>query len=297
MNYLKLRSLVVSVALVISTIVAFADNNYKVISTSKLKVQKLPSTSSTVIGSLVGGQAIEVVSIDKGWAKVKLKNGFGYVSTKYIAPLSAKPSTGTRPKKTAQPTSKGYSSVKAKPRYIVKKKEENPTFLHYTDIYLSARAGVGHSNFIWDNGNVNGSLAYSLDVVAQLYLKEAISFIPENWYSEIAIGYEKKGAAKFDMNYIRTQICPIGFKLPELPYDIFVKGGVSISYPVNDFRKWKSDLQFGAVLGAQLDWEQFSVGCSLSYDFTEVSSACGQNLYNFAVLGTVSYKLKKINAF
>lgn len=296
MNYLKLRSLLLSIALIISTIVAFADNNYKVVSTSRLNVRKLPSASGAVIGSLVGGQEIEVVLINKGWAKVKYKNGFGYVSTKYIAPLLAKSSTDTRLNKPAQPASIGYSFEKVNTGVVVEKKDNNQTFFHYADIYFSGQAGVGFSSFTWNNGNVNGTLAYSLDALFQLYFTKQLNIIPENWYSEVALGYEKKGAAKFDMSYIHTRICPFGYIIPVEPFNLIVKGGVAISYPLNDLNeRWKANLQLGAIVGAHVDWEQFSFGCNISYDITKVSYDCGQKLNNIAAFGTISYKFKKIN--
>ena len=295
MNYLKLRSLVLSIALIISTIVAFADNNYRVVSTSRLNVRKSPSTGA-VIGSLASGQEIEVVSIDKGWAKVKYKNGFGYVSSKYIAPLLTKSSTNIPLNKKAQSASNGYSFEKVNTGFVVEKKVENTTFFHYTDIYLSAQAGVGFSSFSWNNGSVNGTLAYSLDVLAQVYFTKQLNVIPENWYSEVAFGYEKKGAAKFDMSYIHTRICPFGCKIPLEPFNLIVKGGVALSYPLNDLNeRWKANLQLGAVVGAHVDWEQFSFGCNISYDISKVSYDCGQKLHNIAAFGTISYKFKKIN--
>lgn len=296
MNYLKLRSLVLLIALVISTIVAFADNNYKVISASRLNVRKAPSTGA-VIGSLVSGQEIEVVSIDKGWAKVKYKNGYGYVSAKYIAPLLTKTNTNSQLNNIKQPTSNGYSFEKVNTGFVVEKNNNhNQTLFNYADIYLSGQAGVGFSSFTWNNGNVNGTLAYSLDVLIQLYFTKQLNIIPENWYSEVALGYEKKGAAKFDMSYIRTQICPFGYKIPVDPFNIIVKGGMALSYPLNDLNKrWKANLQLGAIVGAHVDWEQFSFGCNLSYDISKVSYDCGQKLNNIAAFCTISYKFEKIN--
>ena len=299
MKYMKLRSFVLLVALVISTLVVFADNNYKVISSSRLNVRKTPSIKGLVLGRFESGQEIEVVLIDKGWAKVKFKDGFGYVSDKYIAPLLTKEKTETKVNNTVQPNKKPYSFERVDNSYTKKDSPENIfTLLENVDIYLSAQAGAGYSNFIWNNGKVNGALSYSLDIVAQLYFTKTVGSIPENWYSEVALGYERKGAAKFGMDYIRTQICPLGYKIDVTPFNVIVKGGLSMGYPLNDFNdRWKANFQVGAVCGTQIDWEQFSVGLNLSYDFTEVSSDCGQKLNNIAVIGTIAYKFKNIKGF
>ncbi len=68
-------------------VAALAGNNYKVISSSRLNVRKSPSASATVLGTFNSGQQIEVLSINKGWAKVKYNGKTGYVSKEYITPL------------------------------------------------------------------------------------------------------------------------------------------------------------------------------------------------------------------
>ena len=68
-------------------VVAFAENNYKVTSSSCLNVMKSPSTSSAILGTFESGQQIEGVSISNGWAKVRYNGKTGYVCDKYITPL------------------------------------------------------------------------------------------------------------------------------------------------------------------------------------------------------------------
>ena len=145
---------------------------------------------------------------------------------------------------------------------------------------------------MWNKGNVNGTISYSVDIAAQLYLNDNIAFIPKDWYSELSLGYDKKGAAKYDMNYVHAQICPFGYKFDFSPLSLVVKGGALLSCPLGKFGdRWRSNFQAGAVCGVQVEWKQLSVGCRFSYDITEVSSSCGQKLNNYAILGTISYKL------
>lgn len=290
---MKLRSLLLIMTLVLSTFVTFADNNYKVISTSRLNVRKSPSTTDIIIGKFQSGQEIEVISIQNGWAKVIFNNKIGYVSEKYIVPLYKKnndPKTKVQTKKS--PTV--LEIINNTETYSNKKIGNKLSFLDNTDLYLSVQGGFGYSKYLWNNGKVNGTMSYSLDIIAQLYLKKEIGFIPENWYSELALGYDKKGAAKFDMSYVHAQIYPFGYKFDQTPMDLIVKGGMSLSYPLGDFGdRWNSDLQVGVICGAQIEWKQISIGCNIAYDFTEVSPDCGQKLNNLAILGTISYKLIK----
>lgn len=65
-------------------IVTFAENNYKVTSSSPLNIREEASSNSNVLGTFNSGSFIEVISIKKGWAKVKYNEGFGFVQAQYI---------------------------------------------------------------------------------------------------------------------------------------------------------------------------------------------------------------------
>ncbi|MGM9532775.1 SH3 domain-containing protein [Intestinibacter sp.] len=56
----------------------------KKVSASSLNMRKGPSTSYQVITTLSKGQAVEVISVDNGWAKIKYNSKIGYVSNKYL---------------------------------------------------------------------------------------------------------------------------------------------------------------------------------------------------------------------
>lgn len=292
-------------------ITTFAENNYKVTSSSRLNVRKSPSTSAAVLGTFESGQQIEVVTVSNGWAKVKYNGKTGYVSDKYIAPLP-KPEKPVKahhkPKEekvvitndyeepvTPSKSSKninnhGYSEV------------ETPLVMGSSmsdamNLYLAVQGGCGWSNFLWSNGYPYGTIAYSGNILAQLYFEDKVSFIPQNWYSEIALGYNKLGAADFDMHYIHLGLCPFGYRIPLDPVNIVVKAGVDLSFPLRDLEtysnSWSADFQCGVLSGLQVELKQFAIGCNVIYDFTEVSSSCNQTLNNIGVLGTITYKFGK----
>lgn len=280
----------------------FAEVNYRVTSSSRLNVRRSPSTTGTVLGTFKSGQEITVLSINNGWAKVEFNNSVGYVSAKYITEL---------PKKVVEEPEEveelveviEEQPVEETPIYVVSENNSDDISTPITigssltnklSLYLTVQGGVGYSNFIWGDGDVNGDISYSADIVGQLYFEDNISFIPRNWYSELALGFDKKGAADFGMNYIHARIYPLGYRISLSPVNVVVKGGVSLGFPLNYLEtysnSWSADFQCGVGGGFQVEWKQFAIGCNIEYDFTEVSSSCSQSLNNIAILGTISYK-------
>lgn len=304
---MEIKRIVSIILLAVVVAVAFADNNYKVSSSSRLNVRKYPSTSAGVLGTFSSGQQIEVLSISKGWAKVKYNGVVGYVSDKYIVQFPSVDNTASQNTRENQesnivdddsfqdsPYDGTYSEAVDYEEYGIDTPVEFGSSLSDSlNLYLAVQAGCGWSSFIWGKGDVNGTVSGSVDIVGQLYFEDKVSFIPANWYSELALGYDKRGAAKYDMNYIHLQIYPFGYRIPLNPINIVVKAGPTLGFALNDFDEWNSDFQFGFGGGFQVDWKQFSIGCNVGYDFTEVSSSCNQTLNNIAVLGTISYKFAK----
>lgn len=301
---MRLRQIIVAICLC-SVVSLFAEVNYKVTSSSRLNVRRTPSTSGAILGTFKSGEEITVLSINKGWAKVEFKNYVGYVSAKFIAEL---------PKKTVE------EEVKEETEEVVEIAEESPEEViwvnpirefHYDQIptpltigssltpklslYLAVQGGLGYSNFFWDEGNVNGDLAFSGDIVGQLFFEEKVSFIPRNWYTELALGYDKKGAADFGLNYVHANLYPFGYRLKLSPVINFIaKAGVLLGFPLNDLetssRSWSGNFQYGIGGGVQLERQQFSLGCNVEYFLSEVASTDYDTLHNFAILGTLTYK-------
>ncbi len=309
---MKLRKATLLVGLLMGVVSVFAENNYRVTASSRLNVRKAASTQSAVLGTFAGGQEIEVLSISNGWAKVKFNGKIGYVSAKYVSPLPKKeaPAPKAQPQadvREERVTVENVGQADNRFREIRDAGDlevETPltfgsSMSENLNLYLAVQGGIGYSNFIWDDGSVNGTMSFSADIVGQLYFENPVSFIPANWYSELALGYDKRGAARFGMNYIHMRVYPLGYRLQMSPVNIVFKGGVALGFPLNRLeankvdKDWASDFQFGIGGGFQVEWQQFAVGCNVEYDFTGVSSSCGQNLNNIAVLATISYKFAK----
>lgn len=89
---MKLQRLVsFLIALISGVVFVWAENNYKVSSPSPLNVRNVPSKTGDILGTFQSGQNIEVLSVDNGWAKVKLDGNTGYVMVEYIEPLIVAP--------------------------------------------------------------------------------------------------------------------------------------------------------------------------------------------------------------
>lgn len=309
MNFKRFFS---SLLMSLVVVIGYADYNYKVTSSSRLNVRKFSSTSAEIIGTLNPGQQIEVILINHGWAKIKYQNQIGYVSEKYIALIPKliepqkpieKPSEEMTEMVSTYPNQSHSNSFPDLADWTGSDYEvDTPIVMGSSmsddlNLYFSLQAGFGWSNFLWSNGDVNGTMAYSGNLLLQLYIEDKVSFFPRNWYSEIALGYEKLGAAEFDMNYVHASFCPLGFRIPLNTINIVFKAGVDLAYPLNNLQtnsqSWSADFQYGVIGGLQFEWRQFAIGCNVIYDFSDVSASCGQTLNNLGVLGTISYKFAK----
>lgn len=300
-----IRKLLICVLCLCVALVSYAENNYKVSCSSRLNVRRTPSTAGAILGTLNNGQEITVLSITKGWAKIEFKNTTGYVSAKYITELPKKIVEDPEVEEVEEVIEEMpvvEEMVVVQPVRQVDTKVATPLTIgsfmpEGMNLYLAVQGGFGWSNFLWSDGSVNGTMSYSADVLAQLYFEDKVSFIPKNWYSELGIGYDKKGAADFDMSYIHLRLYPFGYRIPLSPINIVVKGGVSLGFPISDLatsqNSWSSSFQCGVGGGLQIEWKQIALGCNVEYDFTEVASDCNQTLNNIAILGTISYKFGK----
>lgn len=294
----------------LTVVAATASNNYRVTSSSRLNVRESPAKNAAILGTFGSGQEIEVLSLSKGWAKVIYNGHTGYVSGQYIEPIpEAEQPMMTAEGGPAEPLAfkekddvSSYSFESSDLIPIGENEVETPLVLgsrmsDALNLYLSVQSGVGWSNFLWSDGEVNGTVAFSGNVLAQLYFEDKLSFIPNNWYSEVALGFNKLGAASFDMNYIHVSLCPLGYRVPLNPINVVIKAGIDLSFPLSDLKTdrdtWTADFQCGIQGGVYVEWKQFAIGCDVIYDFTEVSSNCNQTLNNIGVLGTITYKFGK----
>ncbi|PTY75975.1 hypothetical protein B5V89_19455, partial [Heyndrickxia sporothermodurans] len=64
---------------------------------STLNVRSKPSTNASIIMKLVKGTNVTVLSESKGWSKIQANGKTGYVSSKYLAANTRKPSSVSKP--------------------------------------------------------------------------------------------------------------------------------------------------------------------------------------------------------
>lgn len=105
------RTLLLIFALMAMT-VALCAKTYQV-TASKLNVRNAPENGA-VVGSLVQGTEVNVLSISGGWAEIKFKGKTAYISAKYITPIKQNASSSSSTSSSSSKTSaKSGKEVKA----------------------------------------------------------------------------------------------------------------------------------------------------------------------------------------
>ena len=95
---------------------AAAQSRYEV-TASKLNVRTEAKSNGAVMGSVKKGQALDVISIHSGWAKIKFKGQTGYVSAQYLTPKSSAQRTtteATRSRQTERAATRSYRQSSSK---------------------------------------------------------------------------------------------------------------------------------------------------------------------------------------
>lgn len=69
-------------------VAAFGSPNYRIVSEGPVNIYEGPSSAVSVIGTVNGGDTVEVLIVENGWATLWLGNRNGYVEEVFIAPLS-----------------------------------------------------------------------------------------------------------------------------------------------------------------------------------------------------------------
>lgn len=163
------------------------------------------------------------------------------------------------------------------------------------DLYLSGRLGLGLSSFTWKDGHVNGKCGFSLDAVAQLYLKEKISFLPAGYYAEASFGYAAKGASSLPMHYLDLSILPVGYSYDFKHVKAVGKFGFYTGFPVSKLNDtFDSNVDFGISLGAAVDYKLFSAGLTFNHGFINVSSS-DVRLTNWSIMLQLTCKILSFN--
>lgn len=136
--------LIVTLIMLLTVVVAFADNSYKVTSSSRLNVRKSPSKTSTVIGTFESGQQIEVLSVSNGWAQVRYNDKTGYVSARYIALLPAPANTEVTKEELKEEPVAGSNDYEKSPDHIERYNSETP---ENSDFESERKSGVFEITF------------------------------------------------------------------------------------------------------------------------------------------------------
>lgn len=168
------------------------------------------------------------------------------------------------------------------------------------DLFYGLSAGVGFSSFIWDGSAVNGRLSASADIFAELDFRKNVFFIPKGYFTQIEVGYDLKGAARYPLHYMHAHVYPFGYKLPVKPVKLTGKVGVALGVPLGSLesyqtaQSWSCYFQIGIIGGIGAEYKHYGISANVEYDFNEVGYT-RVTLNNIALLFTFSYKLGKLN--
>ena len=285
-------------------------NDIYVVTANRLNVRMSPSTTARVLGRVVKGDTLEVTDIvNSVWAKIEFKNREGYVSTKYIRfvrSLQPEPSDPEPVEVLVQEVPVQVDTIEVKeeipdesPKDDISTLISGPCKINKNfELYYGVSAGVGFSSFLWEGSLENGRLSYSGDIFAELNFNEKVLIFPKNYFVELQLGYDSKGAAWYSMNYVHAKLYPLGYKIPIDSLKIVGKAGPCFGMPLSDFeshdtgRTWSGCFQVGIAAAIGIEYKQFCLSANVEYDFTEVADT-PVTLNNLAVFGTLSYKIGK----
>ncbi len=306
----KLIFIIVSLFLFIT---AEANDIYEVTAT-RLNVRISPSSTATIIGGLSIGEQLEVIDVNSaGWAKIEYNNRQGYVNSKFLRFIRSNNPQPIETQAVEEPVIAAQEEEE-EPFTVVENTtiinryydEEFSTLLNGPgrisdnfELYYGLSAGVGYSSFMWDGELTSGKITYTADLFAELYFKNKVSFIPRNYFVELQLGYDSKGAAWYPMNYVHARLYPFGYKIPINPIKLVGKAGIYMGFPINDLESynswngWSGNFQVGISAAVGVEYKQFCLSANVEYNFTEVAST-PVTLNNITIFSTLSYKFGKL---
>lgn len=284
---------------------------YEVTARTSVNVRSAATTKSKVIGRLTSGQEVDVVSIHGKWAKVRYNGNPAFVSLQFLKKAvkhqkivhkeNTEVTSVTEEQTLTAEDNTGYfhgaqTSNAEKVDYLFSANAINTSDI---SVIFAGQLGFGWSNFLWNNGGADGDLAYGVHAVLQMDFNNSVVFIPQNWYSELALGYKKLGAASMGINYINLDVLPIGYRFPVSEYSIVAKAGVSLAMPINevdtDRHDFDSAFQVDVLGGVQFEFKQFGIGVTAEYGFINALKDLKTNKLNtIAIMGTLIYKFGKL---
>ena len=164
--------------------------------------------------------------------------------------------------------------------------KEDPVF----NWYLSGGLGIGYSSFAWNGGEVKGTCSCALDAVIQMYSTGKKSF-PDWYYGEAALGVSRKGAASFGIAYIDLDVHPVGYYHDFDNLRVVGKLGFYSGIPCNSLRyAGRSRVDFGVMLGTDIEYRMLSLGLSFSRGFPKIATS-NVELRNWRLVVNIKCKI------
>ena len=284
---------------------------YQVVNVSdSVNVRSKPSLSSQIIGRVSRGSVLESEEEDNDWISISLGGNVGWVNKVNLQRILLKriieKTFEPEPQcvEVVQDTIPSQDPIVTLSKFNIKEfvdslpscivsvpKLDSDKF----DLFLSARVGMGGSNYSWDEGPVSGKFSFALDAVTQFYVNEKLSFLPKGYYAEGAFGYALKGAASFPMHYLDFHFMPLGYFYDWQGLRFLGKIGIYTGFPVSDLRYvGDSNVDFGISCGATVEYRLLSTGLTLGRGFIRVAPSSVE-LYNWGIMFQITCKILSFN--
>ena len=243
------------------SLAGLAQSYYKV-TAQKVNVRSLPSTKSTVVGSLTGGTIVKVNAMNKGWASISYKGKTCYVSAQFLQeysiqqreepkpiPKTSKKAVSDLPTNNShRPMSRSYtsqSSTSSAPNTFSRRKA-----LWRFDVSAMPHSGEGE----WES---------VLDLSVMLGGDIPLTILDKPFILETGLRYmHKKGSVVLDNNILMSANF---VEIPaRLAYDLPLARDFSFRLGAGPFFSYLTDegggLNIGIEPAASLKYKNFSVG-------------------------------------
>ena len=280
----------VSSKYIVKTDVVEESRLFKVVSVSHLNVRQQPSTKAKILGVLREGEEIDVLSNTGSWAKIRYKNHFGYVSTRYLM----------EKEKETTPVVQLMDKIENCSDSIDNAVEEtiepsdNGKKINKVGIDFLPNVYGGYTNFVSSEVKPKGTLGSGVDFAFQFIAKDKITFIPKNYFMEASLGYSLRGSAAFPMHYINLKLQPFGYRYNLSDFTLFGKLGVYTGYTFSSIatnrNSFDSNVDAGLTVCIGAEYKNIGMGILYEQGFINV---CSSNLplKNQGIFINLSYRL------
>lgn len=275
----------------ISLLNSFATRElFEVISKSNLNIRSAPSTSSKILGVLKPGTQVEVFATTKAWAKIKYKDNFAYISSKYIRKIEHSLSFKEINDQKKEETEKII--ISKIPETIVICNNQDFDFSNKIETVFNSNIYYGFSNFVSEYITPKGSMtSFGFDFAIQFRLRNML--ILKNYFTEISLGYSAKGSLVFPMFYNNIKLF-LGYKQNLFKCNLYSKMGLYTGFTYSSIRtnknKFSSNADVGLSIGCGIEFTNVGIGILYERGFNKVCNA-KLSLKNSCFFLNVSYKI------